>query len=114
MDTTHLSNIELWTKIGVPDAERVKAQRIRVDIVMLHPTKAVGDSDDVKKGIDYDDVTRAIVALAATERKTIERLAEDIAAVVLEKWKPKGGVQVTVWKKPDLPLESVSVTIQRP
>ncbi len=114
MDYIRLIGIELWTPIGVPKEERAKAQRVLVDLTLVHPTKSVGKSDDIATGINYQDVTHAIIALAARERKTIERLAEDIAIAVLERYKPQGGVEVTVHKKPDLPLEEVSVTIHRP
>jgi FolB domain-containing protein len=114
MDCIRLTGFELWTKIGVPTKERATAQRVLVDIEIYHPTVETGRSDDIGKGIDYDMITNAVVALGSTERKTVERLAEDIAEVVLTKGKPEGGVKITVTKRPDLPLESASVTIIRP
>lgn len=83
-------------------------------VEMFLPLKQVAMSDDVSHGLDYADVTDEVQILANTERKTIERFAEDIAATILKNFKPKGGVKVTVTKKPMLPLESASVTIVRP
>lgn len=113
MDSTLLSCIELWTRIGVPEDERQKPQRVLVTIELLSPLQKVAHTDDVREGIDYQKVVDAVVTLAETERKTIERLAEDIADAILKKFKPTGGVRVTVIKKPDLPLERVSITIHR-
>lgn len=114
MDSILLRNIEVSTRIGVPHAERRNNQTILVTVELLHAIKAVADADDVGVGIDYAGVTDEVLRLAKTERKTIERFAEDIAEAILKHWKPEGGVRVTVTKKPDLPLESASVTIQRP
>jgi dihydroneopterin aldolase len=84
-----------------------------VSVVLSGSLKVVAISDDVSKGIDYGTVTAAIVNLGKTDRKTVERFAEDVASMLLKDFKPES-VQVTVSKKPDLPLESASVTITRP
>jgi FolB domain-containing protein len=114
MDCISLERIGVQTRIGVTAAERKKEQLIEVSIDVLSSTLPVAVSDDVTKGIDYALITEAILECAKTERKTIERFAEDIAAMILYKFEPKGGVKVTVTKKPDLPLESVRITIARP
>jgi dihydroneopterin aldolase len=114
MDSIYLKGIELLTRIGVPDAERAAPQKLLVDVELFLSVKDAGESDDVTRSIDYKDVTDAVIALGMTERKTVERLAEDIAKMILKDFKPKGGVKVSVWKKPDLPLESACVTIIRP
>ena len=114
MDSTLLRNISVWTRIGVPDAERQVEQQLTISIELFHPTENIAKNDDVSRGIDYASVVKCVRELAKTERKTIERFAEDIADMVLSKFKPEGGAKVTVVKKPVLPIESVSVTIQRP
>jgi dihydroneopterin aldolase len=115
MDSILLKHIEVWTKIGVPDEERNKPQRLFIDVELFHSTKETAESDDMKKGIDYAAVVQVIQALAETERKTIERFAQECAASLLRTFKPSGGVQVSVWKHPPLlPLEAACVTIQRP
>lgn len=112
-DCITIHNLELWTHIGVPDQERTQEQRLLVDVVMKLDTKASAKADDVSQSIDYEHVAKDIQLLAQTERKTIERLAEDIASLVLENYKP-ATVAVTV-KKYILPnAEEVSLTIARP
>lgn len=113
MDYIFLKDIDVWTRIGVPEAERAKAQRVLVSIELCGSLQKIGTTDDVSHGTDYAAVTDAVVQLATMERKTIERFAEDIAAVILKNFKSES-VKVTVCKKPDLPLEAACVTIIRP
>ena len=113
MDTITLSDIEVWTHIGVPDAERSRPQRLLVSVELFGSLKATGTSDDVIQGIDYKTVTDEIVKLGLSERKTIERFAEDAATMVLKQFKPES-VKVCISKKTDLPLASACVTILRP
>jgi 7,8-dihydroneopterin aldolase/epimerase/oxygenase len=115
MDSIIIRGISLVTHIGVPDAERANQQQILVDIEVLHPMQQAGSTDDVGNSIDYAAVTACVQTLQKTERKTVERLATDIASAILQKFRPSGGVRVTVTKKPkDLKIASVSVTVQRP
>lgn len=114
MDSILLHNISVWTRIGVPDAERKNTQQILVTAELLCPLQKIALSDDIAEGIDYAQLVLEVQELAKNERKTIERFAEDISASILQKFKPEGGVRITVTKKPDLPLESASVTIVRP
>lgn len=113
MDSIFLKDIDVWTRIGVPEAERQKQQRLLISIELFLDLKTTGESDDVHTSINYKDLTEAVVTLGDTERKTIERFAEDAAALILKQFRPQS-VRVTVLKKPDLPLESASVTIVRP
>ncbi len=114
MDSIFLKDIEVWTHIGVPDAERKKAQKLRISIEFYTSLQPVSSSDDVSHGIDYKAVTEAVVALGLTERNTLERFAEDVATMVVSAFKPEGGVKVSVAKIPDLPLSEATITITRP
>ena len=114
MDSILLQQIEVSTHIGVPDAERKNAQKIFVTIEIFCPLENIAKNNDVMSGIDYAKVTENVLSIAKTERKTIERFTQDIAESIPKKFKPEGGVRITVTKKPDLPLESASVTITRP
>lgn len=113
MDSIFLKDIEVWTRIGVPEAERAKAQRVLVSIELCGSLHKVGTTDDVSCGTDYAAVTDAVIKLGTMERKTIERFAEDIAAIILKNFTPES-IKVTVCKKPDLPLDAACVTLIRP
>lgn len=112
MDSLCITDIELWTHIGVPEEERKTEQRILVTIELLGDLSPVGKTDDVTKGIDYEKLTNDIRALAKTERKTIERLAEDIAAMILQSYKPQS-VKVSVFKQPLPGMKGITATIDR-
>lgn len=112
-DTIALSHIELWTRIGVLEEERRNEQCIRVTVELSLNTRAAGTSDDIGKTIDYDAVARAVRALGKTERKTLEKLAEDIAAMLLNDFHPES-VTVTVGKRIIPGMKEASVTIRRP
>lgn len=114
MDSILLRCIRVVTRIGVPNDERKKPQEVLVTLELFQSLKNIAQTDSVTDGIDYAKVTEEVLMLGKTERKTIERFAENIASVLLKKFKPEGGVCITVTKKPDLPLESASVTITRP
>lgn len=113
MDVLTITDLELWIHIGVLEDERRTEQRILVTIELQGDLSPVGTTDDVRKGIDYEKLTNSVRALARTERKTIERLAEDIAAMVLQSYKPDS-VKVSVWKEPLLVVRGVKVTVARP
>ena len=86
-DSLIISNLELRTHIGVPDEERLEEQTIEVTIEIFLDTKEAGKDDDVSKSIDYQLAVNDVKDLAKTERKTIEKLAEDIADMIINKFK---------------------------
>lgn len=114
MDNIRLEDISVETRIGVETAERASLQTLLITLEIFHPLQQVSTTDDVQQGIDYQSVTNAVLKLGTKERKTIESFAEDTAVMILHKFKPTGGVRVTVKKSPPLPLKSASVTIIRP
>ena len=111
-DSLTITDFELWTRIGVSTEERATEQRLLVTIEMLSDSRAAAMHDDVKKTINYFDVSEDMKKLVTTERRTIERFAEDAAQVILEKYKPD---EVTVRvKKFAIPGTAyISATIQR-
>lgn len=111
-DLLTITDLELWTFIGVSAGERKTEQRLLVTVEMHLDTKAAAKSDDVKKSINYFDVTEDLKKLALTERKTIERFAENAAQMILKKH-GASGVTVTV-KKYAIPESGcVALTVRR-
>jgi FolB domain-containing protein len=113
MDSLSINDLELWTHIGVPEEERRIEQRVLVSIELSTDLSPVGKNDDVTKGIDYEKIVADVRELAQTERKTIERLAEDIAETVLLKYQSKS-VKVSIQKNPLPGVRGACVTIERP
>ena len=84
-DAILIEQLELETRIGVPDEERAKPQRLTVSL-RIEPRRDFGQlDDDLANTIDYQAVCHAIKALStARPRRLVETLAEEIASLVLE------------------------------
>ena len=81
-DLIRIVDLEVWTRIGVPDEERAHPQRLLVNLEMR-----VGDfskaaaSDDIARTVNYFDVAQYISNFAGEcPRKLLERFAEELAA----------------------------------
>ena len=113
MDTIRIRDLAVQTRIGVTDEERARDQTILVSVEMHTSTKKAGGSDALEDTIDYHAVAEAIKKLGKTERKTIEKFAEDTAQMILGDFGAKS-VTVTVVKHILPDTKDVSVTITRP
>lgn len=113
MDTILIQDLEVRTHIGVPDKERETEQTLNVSVWIHTDCSAAAQSDDVTDTIDYAVVAKEIESLATTERKTVERLAEDIAQMILRDFKPES-VSVSIDKFILPNAKRVSITINRP
>lgn len=109
IDILTITDLELWTNIGVSEGERAAEQRLLVTIEMSFDAKLAAKSDDVKLAVNYFDVANDLRELAMKERKIIECLAEDAAQMILKNYKTSA-VTVTV-KKFALP-SATNVQIQ--
>lgn len=112
-DVITLRGLELRTRIGMSAEERTEPQRVLMDVEMTVDIRAAAASDDVGQSVDYAAVAVDLKALEQTERKTIERLADDAADLILKRHKPSS-VTVTVMKFPPIGTERVEVRITRP
>lgn len=113
MDTIVIRDLEVFYRVGVPDAERAQPQRLLITVEMEHGFSKAAAADDLRATIDYFAVSQRLLHLGAgREWKLIETLAEDIAAMVLKEFSPQA-VAVEV-KKFIIPQAAhVSVRIQR-
>lgn len=112
-DTLTITSFELWTRIGVPYEERSREQRILLSVQVELANGGAGTSDELKDTMDYEEITQEIRRLAKGERKTLEKLAEDIASAVLQH--PHVARVTVTLRKFILPgTKEVSLTIVRP
>jgi len=112
-DVLEISDLEFTTRIGVPDGERRKEQKLLITIKLFLDTRAAGANDDLNETIDYEAVANAVLELQSGERKIIETLANDIAKLILKQYKP-ASVEVTINKFVLPNTKDVSLTITRP
>ncbi len=87
MDTLFLHDFNLQLVIGVYEWERSSTQTVRLDLDIGLPDRRAGQTDDIADAINYAEVAQEIRLMAAQRNfNLIETLAEQIAALVLERF----------------------------
>lgn len=110
MSTITLSDLEVHYHVGVPDAERAQPQRLLLTVEMQHDFTRAAASDDLRETIDYYAVSRRLLAFGEGRSwKLIEKLASDIAAMVVEDF---GAAEVTVEVKKFIIPEARHVSVR--
>ena len=90
MDKVVICDLEVFYRVGVPDEERARPQRLLLTLEMeLDLTLAIS-RDDVRKTVDYHQVTRRLLTFGEDKSwKLIEKLADDIAQMILRDFSPQ-------------------------
>ena len=109
-------DLEVFYRVGVPEAERALPQRLLLTVEMESDFSAAAQTDSLGHTIDYFAVTQRLLHWGeGREWKLIETLAVDIAALVLAEFKPQAvGVEVKKFIIPQARHVSVSVWLRRP
>src|SRR2546423_12691043 len=86
----HIEQLKVLARVGVPQAERAKRQRLVLNIT-LWPTRDLEDIQDaIARTIDYSTVCReAKQFLSGQAPKLIETLADDLASHLLRKFRTR-------------------------
>lgn len=109
MSYIKITDLEVRYRVGVPDAERDQAQRLLLTVDMESNISAAAASDDIGDTIDYYSVAQRLMQLGEGRSwKLIEKLAADIADLVLREFRPRS-VTVEVTKFPIPQARAVSV-----
>lgn len=113
-DRIEIKDLLLRGIVGVNESERRKRQDILVNVRMTADTRRAAAADSLDDAVNYRTVSKGIIALVeASEFHTVERLADEIARLVVT-GHPVGKVKVTVEKPGALRFaRSVGVTIVR-
>lgn len=83
-------DLEVFYRVGVPDAERAQPQRLLLTIGLEFDFSAAARTDSVADTIDYFAVTQRLLKFGeGREWKLIEKLAADIADLILAEFKPQ-------------------------
>lgn len=115
MDTIVIRDLEVDYRVGVPDTERAKPQRLLLSLEMAHDIATAAAKDDLRWSIDYHAVVQRL-SRWGEERSwaLIETLAVEIAELILSEF---GAASVTVEVKkfilPQTRYVSVRVTRAR-
>ena len=87
MDKVLINNLQVETIIGIFDWEREVKQVVSIDLEMEFDNKKAAKSDDIKDALDYKKVGKRITAFVEKSKyKLVERLAEQIAKLVLKEF----------------------------
>lgn len=84
MDIVYIRDLRIDTVIGIFDWERRIRQTISLDLEMAFDIRAAAASDRIEDTLDYKAVGKRVIAhVQASEALLVERLAEEIAQLVL-------------------------------
>ena len=112
-----ISNVDLdvFYRVGVPDAERSQPQRLLLTVVLESDFTAAAKSDSIADTIDYYAVTQRLLKFGENrEWKLIEKLAADLADTVLAEFKPQSvSVEVKKFIIPEARCVAVSLLKKR-
>lgn len=117
MDCISIKNLEVFSKQNVFDAGNTLGQKFAIDMSIYFDTRKASLSDDIDKSINYDSVCHFINAFVKGHNfRLIETLAQRLAEDILIEYPTICEIDVTVkkpWAPVGLPIEEVSVTINR-
>jgi dihydroneopterin aldolase len=113
MLTIKIKDLEVFLRVGVPDAERAAPQRLLVTVVLTLNHERAAQTDDLGDTVDYSQVAQYVLGLG-TERswRLIEKLAGDIADELINR-EPVEAVAVKIKKFIISEARWVSVTLER-
>ncbi|MGA3163900.1 MAG: dihydroneopterin aldolase [Verrucomicrobiota bacterium] len=113
MSKISIVDLEVFYRVGVPDEERAKPQRLLLTVEMDCDFSKAAKSDGIAGTIDYFAVSQRLLKFGDGHSwKLIEKLAADIADMILSKFKPKS-VTVEVKKFPIPEARYISVVVAR-
>ena len=85
MDKVVIKDLLVRGIIGINDWERETPQDILINIEIEADLRKAGADDDIEHSVNYRTVSKKVIAHAeSAARLTVEALAADIAALVLE------------------------------
>jgi dihydroneopterin aldolase len=115
MSQISIVDLEVFYRVGVPDAERAQPQRLLLTIEMESDFSAAANSDSIVDTIDYYAVTQKLLKFGeGREWKLIEKLAADICDLILAEFKPRAvTVEVKKFIIPQARHVAVSLTRTR-
>ena len=87
MDIIYLRNLRVDTVIGVYDWEREIRQTVAIDLALGFDIRRAAASDDIADTLDYKAVSKRVTQFVSeSEFFLVERLAEEIAAILLREF----------------------------
>lgn len=102
-------DLEVFYRVGVPDAERARPQRLLLTIEMETDGSQAAKSDSIADTVDYFSVSQRLLGFGEGQSwRLIEKLAADICEMILSEFRPES-VSTEVKKFPIPQARYVSV-----
>jgi dihydroneopterin aldolase len=114
-DKIHIERLEIFAHIGVPEDERISAQKLTFNIT-LWPIRRMDDlNDKIGKAVDYANLCAEVKRFVESRHdKLIETLANALAFHLLEAFEIcKITVELRKYILPEVEFVSVTVTRER-
>lgn len=84
MDVVYIRDLQIETIIGIYDWEREVRQTISLDLEMAADIRRAAATDDIQHTLNYKAVAKRLIAFVEESQcLLVERLAEEIATIVL-------------------------------
>ncbi len=113
IDRIHIEQLEVFARVGVPDSERAKAQRLSLNVTLW--PKIAEPRDEISDTVNYSEVAESLKQFVSQrDHKLIETLAEQIAAHLLTQFSlRKVELEVRKFVLPDANYVSVTAVRER-
>jgi FolB domain-containing protein len=114
MDAIIIEDLGVLCRIGVPEEERSKPQRLLLSIRLEGDFSNACRSDEIAATIDYFELSRRLIAFCQSHTfKLIEKLAYELTQLILQEFRPQS-VTVQVKKYVLSEARYVAFELKRP
>ena len=117
LDQIKIEGLEIFANHGVFPEENVLGQKFIVSATLYTDTRKAGKTDELTTSIHYGEVSAFITEFVKSHTyKLLERVAEELVEDMLQKFDGLEKVTLEIqkpWAPVGLPLETVSVKIER-
>ena len=84
MDIVYIRDLRIETIIGIYDWEREVKQEVSFDLDMAADIRRAAQTDDIKYALNYKSIAKRLISfIQASEFLLVERMAEEVANIVL-------------------------------
>jgi len=111
--TITISNLELWTHLGITKEERMSEQRILTNITLECEGCDACETDDIADTVNYEDVVKQIKKVAKANYKTLEKLGDEICSAILKNKKVKS-ISIKLTKHVLPGTKGITISITKP
>ena len=98
MDRIFLEDVRFWIAVGVTEAERIRPQPCRLDVVLEADLSQAGETGDLSRGVDYAAVFATLEQICGRGSfQLLEEIAHQACQAILGQF-PVESVQFAIRK----------------